>query len=353
MPTARTIEFDSKTIADALSSLQKLRTVIAGDIGLGDWSTSGTFGDWSTSGTRRDAWERNSNQGVIGFIAVEGSRAKALNFLETMMATDWNGDSHPSVPPGKTWSRIRVLHYHYNILKTFQTVAMALKQMRPQHPSLGVTLTVSLEEQHDLRRRSPRRNLWYEDGKSVKHLLLKLYQNEQGFDRIHVAELASDSVPVESLEVRYSYKLPLPMAPQSGPEPIDLRRLRFPHLRRLELRNLWSTASEFVALFQGYRDQLEHISLIECSVKCNPASDTSVAPSIDTAGSWAPVIRVLADMPHLSTLKFEKLDSNGKGEGDVDDEQVSATNIDMAVRTSWRTRSEVSAGLHRLMQNDD
>ena len=41
----RTIELDSKTIADALSSLPKLRAVIAGDIDLGDWSTFGTRRD--------------------------------------------------------------------------------------------------------------------------------------------------------------------------------------------------------------------------------------------------------------------------------------------------------------------
>jgi len=54
-------------------------------------------------------------------------------------------------------------------------------------------------------------------------------------------------------------------------------------------------------------------------------------------------------MPHLSALKFEKLD---KGEIYVNDGKVCATNINMPIRASWRTRIAVSADLHRPMQSD-
>lgn len=118
--------------------------------------------------------------------------------------------------------------------------------------------------------------------------------------------------------------------------------VRMPHLRNLTLSGLMSIATCFVSFFRGYRHQLIHISLADCSIGYG---GDSILPTT----RWVPVIQELSAMPNLSSLRLERLAFKQR---DVpkDHLQTICLERDMTTRAIWNTSSEVEVGLTFLAE---
>jgi hypothetical protein len=117
-----------------------------------------------------------------------------------------------------------------------------------------------------------------------------------------------------------------------------------PNLRWLSLSGLWCSAAQFGNMISGLRDQLTHLTLVDCSIKAHWNHEMSS----NVPRSWRSVFRELALVPGLESLHLERLERSGPCE--THDLQSAGAHKESDIRAVWFTEDQVRKGLESLLR---
>jgi hypothetical protein len=217
----------------------------------------------------------------------------------------------------------------------YRTVTLALAQIGGQleHTKLGVSLNRA-----DCTKPQPEAYtiVWNDAAylsSRITTLQLQVLAAQQNFNYGPVQDIVNNA-SIDSLRVQYEDG-------QVGPQDrIHLITLRMPHLRRVVLEGLWATAPAYPAFLSAHREQLTHLSLIDCSAK-------GYAILSERGDAWLRVLQELKQMNGIEYLELVRLHKKwvAPSRNNILYDRMDRTMSEGAV---WKGRDEIQRGLAHL-----
>ncbi|CAO2654588.1 Nn.00g113210.m01.CDS01 [Neocucurbitaria sp. VM-36] len=236
------------------------------------------------------------------------------------------------------------------IRHVFQTVGIALENMRPIRTDIKLGVQVGIFEYYYLERVHKAHEVWYSGGAAnqrVTDLQLELGHQTKHLHASRIQELLQAS-GIVSLVVKYVEEDSMDAALT-----IHLSLLSLRQLQRIVLTCLCAKPSAFVDFFRCHRDRLTHVSLIHCSVVRHRRLDNifpSPLPpptSEEMIPDWLLVIKEFQTFSQLKFLELIHLEAERK----VDRYEVPRNEClskDMALDAIWEGKDEINTGLQVL-----
>lgn len=232
-------------------------------------------------------------------------------------------------------------------ISVFNTVCMALARLQNQDVILGLSLTAYDIEK--LRMHSSIPPIWSTDAKvakRIRYLDVDLRKYEDGMENLpsQLDQLVRDA-SIKRLSIKHwdPYWFLKDSRISSG-----WSCAAFDRLRRIGLAKWKGRSDDFASVFRSLKDQLTHVSLIDCSVD---PYDYLIELEFDDSfvGYWIPALQELQQAPHLRFLQMQRLKSKSAIEHQANSLEK-FVGMDLVLSAKWKCREEVMIGLEQLIE---